>query len=231
LSNNENKKKKKDIEEMKNRMPELKRLAFSNYYWALLKQWLTAIGFIIAGVSLGVVLSFIAPPLPNLPLSSSNIQDIAKTIIAPSITTYGFFLTSVPVISFFYIQEIKEEQKQVMASLLEEKKRFTDEEDLKIVNSAYTYSDTFWYNLRIGVLKYVRTYLIVGVSALFSLTYLYFLLSLVNAALFILIDISLMVIILTGIVPIVNVALSKPARKLVRYVISREIVERIELED
>lgn len=234
MSQNENEKKKKDIEEMRKRMPELKRLAFENFYWLLLKQWLIAIATVVisavVGVFLGVVLSHFVQ-LPISPLSASDIHDLARTIIAPSITTYGFFITSVPVISFFYIQEIKEERKETMEFLEKKKKRFTEKEDLKIVNSVYGLYDTFWYNLRIGVLKYVRTYLAVGIITLFLVTYLYLMLSFAYEGLFIVIDICLLVIILSGIFPIIISALSRPPRILVRYVISQEFVEKIEYED
>ena len=230
MSKSENDKKKKDIEDMKKRIPELKKLAFENYYRVLLKQWLIPIGFVVIGSFIGLL---VAPfvPLPSLSPKASDIQDIAKTVIAPSITTSGLFVTFVPVVSFFYIRELKEEQKEAMESLQEEKRRFTEEEDLKTVNSVYDLVHTFWYNLRIGVLKYVRTYLIVAIFTLFSITYLYIILSLVSAALFIVTDICLLVIILSGVLPIIKVALLKPARILVRYVISQEIVEKIEYED
>ena len=230
MSESENDKKKKDIEDMKKRIPKLKKLAFENYYRVLLKQWLIPIGFVVIGSFIGLV---VAPfvPLPSLSSTPSDIQNIAETVIAPSITMCGLFITFVPVISFFYIQELKEEQKEAIESLQEEKKRFSEEEDLRIVNSVYDLVHTFWYNLRIGILKYVRTYLIVAIFTLFFIAYLYIILSLVSAALFIVTDICLLVIILSGVFPIIKVALLKPARILVRHVISQEIVEKIEYED
>lgn len=204
---------KKLIEEMRKRTPKLEKDANEDFYRLLLRKWLSVIGVVfIIMVSLGIILSFF---VSISPLSSSNTQDIAKTIIAPSITSYGFFLTSVPVISFFYAQEIKEDQKETI-EVYEELKKIVTGEDLKIVNSFSLLFNTILHNLRIDILRYVRTYLITSIIALFSAIYLYVILTFVNAERFIVIDFSLLIIILLGIFPIISIALSTaPTRKVV----------------
>ena len=110
----------KEIEEMRNIIPELRKLAFKNFHWVLLKKWLLSIGFILVGVVLGIVV-FHFVSLPISPLEPSKIEEIAKAVIAPSVTVNGLFVAFVPVISFFYIEEIKEKQKEVKEVFQEKK--------------------------------------------------------------------------------------------------------------
>jgi len=97
-----------------------------------------------------------------------------------------------------------------------------------VIDSAYDLSYTFWHNVRSGVLRYVRTYLVVSILSLFVLLYLFVVAS---SALFLLADLCLLLFILTGVFPIIDVALYKPALKLVRYIIPERIIEKIEYED
>jgi len=164
--------KKKEIEEMKKKIPELEELAFKNYHWVLLKAWLLFIILIPIGVILGIaVFNFF--PVDISPLEPSKIEEIAKTLVAPSITMNGLFIAFVPVISFFYIEEIKEKQKDVKEELQEEKKRFKENEDLKTIYYVYDLAFTGWHNVRSGVLKYTRTYLSVSILSLFYLVIFY----------------------------------------------------------
>ena len=211
---------------MKKEIPELEEIAFKNYHRALLKKWLLLITLIPIGVILGIVVfHFISVHVS--PLEPSKIEEIAKTLVAPSVTVNGLFIAFVPVISFFYIEEIKEKQKDVKEELQEEKKRFKENEDLKTIDYVYGLASTLWHNIRSGVLKYTRTYLSVSILSLFYLVIFYVVLS---PTIFILADVCLLVIILTGVFPIIDIALYKPALKLATYVIPEKIVKEIEYE-
>jgi hypothetical protein len=140
----------------------------------------------------------------------------------------GLFVAFVPVISFFYIAEIKEIQKRSEEDLLEDKKQFTEAEDLKVADSALNLVRAFWHNYRTGVLKYTRTFLIVSLVSLFSLLFLYMAL---DSGLFITIDIFLLFSILCGIFPIVSTALDRPTLKLKTHVIPARVEQTIEYEE
>lgn len=219
--------KKKEIEEMKKKIPELEEIAFKNYHWVLLKAWLLFIILIPIGLILGIVV-FHFIPVDISPLEPSKIEEIAKTLIAPSVTMNGLFIAFVPVISFFYIEEIKENQKDVKEGLQEEKKRFKENEDLKTIDYFFDLAFTLWHNIRSGVLKYTRTYLSVSILSLFYLVIFYVALS---PIIFMLADACLLIIILTGVFPIINFALYKPTLKLRTYFIPERIVKKIEYED
>ena len=100
--------KNKEIREKKEAIPQLKEIAFKNWYRTLLRSWLISIGLLFLGmVSFGALIYFvpISPLFPISPLESSKIEEIAKSVLAPSVTINGLFITFIPVISFFYLQE------------------------------------------------------------------------------------------------------------------------------
>lgn len=167
-------KRKKTIEDIRKRIPELKEMAFKSYYRVLLKKWLLSVAGIFVGVVIGSVLVYVVP-IPSLPYAPSTIDDLAKSIIGPSVTVNVLCVTFVPVISFFYSAEIKETQREAEMEIKEIREEFTETEDLKVVNSAYDLVNAFWYNFRIGVLKYTRIYLISSLCSLFVLLVLYLL--------------------------------------------------------
>lgn len=219
---------KKKIEDMKGTISELKKFAFKNYHWFLLKKWLLIVGGLLIGLFVGLVVSYFVPTPSSAHFPQSKIDDIAKSVISPSITMNGLFVAFVPVISFFYIAEIKEIQKRSEEDLLEDKKQFTEAEDLKVVDSALNLVRAFWHNYRTGVLKYTRTYLIVSLVSLFSLLFLYVAL---DSGLFITIDIFLLISILCGIFPIISTALDRPTLKLKTHVIPARVEQTIEYEE
>ena len=139
--------------------------------------------------------------------------DIAKSIIAPSITMNGLFTTFFPVIGFFYVAEIDGKRKEGEAEIKEQVEDYIEnyfeasrEDDLKIFNHTLELTHTFWENLRNGFLKYIATCIIVSVLSLLSLLLLYVFLS---PAQFILFDIPLLSTIAIGILPIIQVAMIK----------------------
>ena len=218
----------KEIEEMRKKIPELEESAFKNYHWVLLKIWLKMIAMIGFGLFLGILAITFIPFPPVTPIEPSKIEEMARVLLAPSITMNGLFITFVPIISFFYIEEIKEQQKTILDLWTEQEKKLEREDDLEVVNRFYGLDHILRHNIRSGVLKYTKTYITISLFSLFFILQLYILLS---PALFILVDTTLLLIIFTGIFPIISIALYKPALRLVKYVIPDKIVTRIEPEE
>jgi hypothetical protein len=216
---------KKKIESIRKYIVDLEKWVQTNFYWLLLKQWLIYVGTVPIGMLLGYAIGYSRViPIGSYP-TQSQINDISKSIIAPSMTMNGLFIAFVPVIAFFFIAEIKEKQKSADEDLLGERKQFTEAEDLRIFDLAFDLANAFFHNYRVGVLKYTRTYL---VASLFSLFFL--LLSYVglDSNQFILVDLILLVLLLAGVIPIINAALSEPSLKIKTYVVSGKVVRRIE---
>ena len=88
------------------------------------------------------------------------------------------------VVSFFYIQEIKERQKQMENDWQEEVKRF-EGDNLKVINIYFNLLYALLHNIRSGILKYIRTYIII---CLFTLIFLIQFFISMNSSLFIVID-------------------------------------------
>jgi uncharacterized membrane protein len=82
-----------------------------------------------------------------------------------------------------------------------------NEQDLKDLNEGKSLVHDFWENLREGLLKYMTTYLVVAILALFALLIFYIFLSLLSPIFFIAIDMLLLATTLTGIFPVIRGAL------------------------
>ena len=97
-----------------------------------------------------------------------------------------------------------------------------------MIDSVYNLYYTYWHNVRSGILKYIRTLITISLFSLFILIWLYVV---VNSAVFMTIDIFLLITILLGVLPIINLALYEPPLKLVRYIVPERIVEKIKYEN
>jgi len=200
------------LENLKKLIPKIQEDALQDYYKMFYKKWLYFLVCLAFGLIAGY---FVSLGLPSNFISVSNTaSDIAKTLIAPSITINGLFVTFLPIIGFFYISDIKESQKEDEAAFREDTKEFKAEEDLKTVNSALVFRHTYWYNLRVGVLKYVRLHVVISLFSLIILIFAYIVLS---PKTFVAVDIFLLLSILSGIFPIILAALTKPT--LVLYTV------------
>src|SRR5665647_2297084 len=104
------------LEILRKKNSELKKVAFQNYHYVLLKKWLFGLAFVGLGVLIGLLTYLV--PTGNLitgvvsTANASAIDNLAKTLIAPSITMNVLFITFIPVIGFFFLSEIKEMEKE-----------------------------------------------------------------------------------------------------------------------
>jgi hypothetical protein len=218
---------KEKIDNIRRYIEDLEKWVQTDVRWLLLRKWLIYVGFVPIGLILGYAIAYfrlIPIPISSYPTQSQT-NDIAKSIIAPSITMNGLFIAFVPVIAFFFVAEIRDKQKSMEEDLLEERKQFSEAEDLKLFDSAFSLVNAFWHNFRVGVLNYTHAYLTFSMFSLFFLLLSYLGL---DSGLFMLVDLILLVLVLGGVFPIVDAALSEPSLKLKTYVISGKIVRRIE---
>lgn len=219
---------KKLIEDIKKDLPEAKKMAFRNYHWYLLRTWLIFISTFIITLIIGFIIGFYAPSPTSI--NVIDFEDIAKTLIAPSVTMNGLFITIVPVVAFFYMAEIKDNQKEEEEQFRELKKDFKEDEDLKVINTARGLTHAFYHNFKSGILRYVRTFLFVSLMLLITLLTLYVGLSHSMPSLFVLFDTIVLLTVFTGVFPIIAYALYSPTLKLKTYIIPEKIVEKIEYE-
>src|ERR1035437_7753301 len=208
-----------EIRKYKLAIPVIKELASKDQYNSLWKDWLYYSLPLILTIVFGTFFDFIftllnIPNPPLIHLQFSQILDIAKTLVAPIVTVNGFCITLVPVISFDYLAQIKEEQKEMIDDLKEEKKKFSDPEDLKVMETVIECCNAFWHNLRAGIMRYVRLFIIVSLLLLISAISSYVVLAYVNPYYFILLDSFVLFFNLFGIAPIIKRALQEPDMKL-----------------
>jgi len=240
LSSNENKEN-DELKKLKMEIPPLEEIANKNYHHELLKMWGITIGvFLIAllvGLCLGLlILNYVS--VPQITVDRSKIEDITKTVFTASVTVSGLILGFVPVVSFFFVRELKEgerfirQQRNKQIEKYENQKEDENREDnLNTINTYYGLHLMLYRNLRSGILNYLRTYLLISLFLLFYLLILFFPMILNDLALFfIFINTLFAVVILTGISPIVQIALAEPTYRIVTYIIPEKIIKRIEPE-
>jgi len=217
------------IKDMEKEIPMIKEWAFKDYHKLLLKKWLYPVVSVLIGFFGGIVLNFFVPLPSSSIFEQFDTEAIATSIIAPSITVNGLFVTFVPVIGFFFIAEIKENQREAEEHLKAIKESFNKKEHLKVINTVNSLTHAFWHNFRVGVLRYIRSFLAVSIVSLFMQIFVYMSLSRVY---FLAFELLLLISLILGVYPIISFALDKPAYKLRRYVIVPEkVLEKIEYED
>lgn len=214
---------KKNVDFMRNKIPWLKKMvsASKDNYRVYLNRWLKLLAVFWLGFGGGFLLYYFSP-LPKLNPSSLQIGNIANSIFDPSVTVAGIVTGFFPVVGFFYLSEMKESQttgekeieKQIDFCLSsrnygEPPELEYNEEDLNNLNEGFSLLHEFWKNLRAGLLNYMAIYLIIAIFALFALLISYILLSLLHPIFFIAIDMLLLATTLSGIFPVIQVALMK----------------------
>jgi hypothetical protein len=214
---------KKNVEFLKNKIPELKAMVSisTRTYRIYLNRWLKLLAIFWLGFG-GSFLLYYFLPLPSSNFSSLQIVNIANSIFDPSVTIAGIVTGFFPVIGFFYLTEIKESQtrqeqeigKQINDCLNpkdfgETENSEIDEKQLEYLNEWYSSVHNFGKNLRDGLLQYMAIYLVVAILVLFFLLILYIPLSILNPIFFIALDMLLLGTTLSGIFPVIQVALMK----------------------
>jgi len=230
-----------ELKKLQKEIPQLEENADKNYHHELLKIWAKTIGLVLIGLLIGAILAWLFHdylPVPYIAVDSSKFEETAKTIFTSTVTLSGLIIGFLPVVSFFFVREIKEEQQSIKREWNKQVEEYRDREEsenkennLNIINTYYVLLLMLYKNIRSGVLNYLKTYLLISLFLLFYLLMFFTEMILINlTVLFILIDTMFSVIILTGIVPIVWLALAEPTYRIVRYVVPEKIIKVIEPE-
>lgn len=204
---------KSTLEWLKNENAGLKKAAFDNYFHVLVKIWLKLLGFVCLGALITIPVGFILAGTPitfnliNSALNTISINDSIKTIIGPSIAINGLFITFMPVICFFFLSQLKEVEKESKSKTEEIKREIAyEEEEWAEVEVRVKYERAFFHNLRCGVLNYLQTFVTAG---LFCLIFLIAAFVMLAPAIFMVVDIILLLLLFTGVSPVVMVALNE----------------------
>jgi hypothetical protein len=178
-----------------------------NYFRFLIRQWLILIGCVCAVFLVGfIVIEYLYSQ--NLILTSSITLDTAKVLVGPCITINGLLITLMPVIAFFCVREVEESQK-INDDRLKDKEGKRDPGIGLIVTQIRVYMRQTSHNTKVGVLKYVRVHIIVSLISLLILILGYVGLTSTNPLYFIGIDFILLSLLVSGVLPIISVALSE----------------------
>ena len=233
LSKKQTNEENKELEKLRKDIHELRENANTNYHWELLKQWITMIGllvvvYVIVSITAVIVGRFMTLPEP---IELSKIEGISSVIFQAIITINGLIIGFVPLISFFFAREVRERERGCKQDWKEEKEKYKEEKQ-RLINEYYTCLIMLWHNVRSGVLRYTQTYVLTSVFLQSMLVSIY-VGTMVSgiASLCILISSCVMFVVITGLFPIINIALYEPALRFVGYIIPEKVVWRIESED
>lgn len=166
-----------EIAEMKKRVNEAENVVNENSYHVLLQLWgkfvaaTLTVALVSAGVGIIVALQY-PQAIPSGLFSGTKIESMVGIILAPSVTTIGLVLGFTPVISFFFVNALKDDRrdfkgmKKSFLKQLSENKQLETEENISLVKMHYAYLNIIVHNRISGVLKYVRTFIIVSLITL-----------------------------------------------------------------
>lgn len=142
----------------------------------------------------------------------SRLEDITKSVLAPSITINGLFIPFFPVITFFFINEIKKYidtlnyDKEKTINQLKNVK-LDNEGNLTLINEFYQFEEMYWHSMSCDILKYVKKYLTYAIFSLVLLVLTFVMLP----KIFIVFDFLVLILLVLGIFPILDLALSLKA--------------------
>lgn len=234
-----------ELKEIRKSNMELMELAGKNFHYYLLKQWVIVSLLLPIGILLvALIFYFVKLPLPE-PIALSKLEEISPVVFDATLTLNGLIIGFVPLISFFFVREMREHERDLLQDWKDEEKkrvkkdkkskkeekRKSENEKLKLMNANYTLLLMVSHNLRSGVLRYARTY--VAITILLQITLICAYINAVGyeiTVLSLLADIIILYVIFGGLIPLISIALYQPALRFVRYFVGREVI-RIEPED
>ena len=234
LSKGQNPEDDEEINKLKKDIIEFGKNANTNYHKLLLKKWAITFGFIIIGIVFGVVLFYFTSVhnvLPNIPpIESTKIEEISTVIFNATITINGLIIGFIPLISFFFVKEIREHE-NVLKQFRNKEQKEAKGKKLKLIKTFYNLVLMTGQNMRSGVLRYTQTYVFVTIMLQVYLVIAYAgLTGRELSGLFLIIDFIFLSVVVTGLNPIISLALNQPSFKLVKYIIPQKEVWNIELE-
>jgi len=216
----------KIIKEMESIIKDFQEIAFTNYHRDLLKNWfLSIIGLSIGGI-LGIATAYLFP-LSVEPLSQSKIDEVAKALLAPSITVSVLFISIIPTISFFYLNELRQMSDKYIKDLKIKRDIYHESPEKELIDKSIAYFLAFDNNLRAGLLRYIRNYLVISILSIMCIILLFII---VPTNYFVVLTILLLITIFTGIMPVFRLVFYRPYLKQTYHINANDIIEKIDFE-
>jgi len=172
LPKNQTNNKKLYLIELRKGIQDLRKNVQTNFHRELLKKWAFLIGiglsFIFGLLFFFSVLSFynlIQFPSPG---DTSKIFEITPTVFTATITVIGIIIGFVPLISFFFVEGLRRDRRDLIQNWEKDSRNLKNEE-LELTNQYYILLFTIDHNLESGVLRYTQTFTAVSITLLLCL--------------------------------------------------------------
>ena len=118
-----------------------------------------------------------------------------------TVTITGIFIGLFPVISFFSYEQMKKDE-TLSFSKLSKSAKPCEENFSKKIDAFLKTVDTFYHNLRVGLLRYTGSFVVISIALILTQIVLYLL---IDSLWFIVVDVAILIVVLFGILPIVSV--------------------------
>lgn len=224
----------KELGKLKKEISELRERAYENIYREMIKYWVIGISITMGSILLGFFIIGIFSrfiTFPQLDVDLSKFGEIAPDIFTVTIAVSGVITGFVPLCSFFFLQESREHQKELEQDY-EQQKKTSKGEKLKLIETIDYIWFVIWHNLRSGILKYTRTFVLFSIFLQLMLMEFYVITTVQEITpLYIIADFIVLMLIITGLFPLINVALYRPALRPVDVMVVERVVTRFVPED
>lgn len=225
----------KQLAEMNELTSKAQKLVNENAFYAFLKIWARNLAATYIGGSIFALIGFYLATAGQITLTgpifrTGDLESSIAVIVAPSITIIGLVLGFTPVITFFFINNLKddqksfEEQRDNNLKILSKHKSINTLENKNLIKNYFSYLRIIVHNRISGVLKYIQWFLFLSIILLPLLIEAYFIFS---PVVFLIADLFIIISIAEGIIPILNVCTYKPAIRIKEHFVGTDVPNQI----
>jgi hypothetical protein len=232
-----------DLTFMKDRIPFLEKQIDKDWRKWLVKLWIICVICVNGFGALGLVISYSVTSYFSLSntttllvnnyelINSMDPSQVSSVVLAPTITIIGLIVGFMPVLSFFYITDLKENQRELRAKRIHFKrtlirKDLANKNNLELVEKYFEYRRTVISNKIVGILSFVSIFVISSLAILVGIILSY---SVFNGEVSLMIDIAMIFSVATGVMLILQMMRNKPLFRFRKYVIRPpKVIKKLE---
>lgn len=223
---------KKILEKIKKENEHLSNDVNKSFHRILLKYWI----IMATLTSLSLFVGFIAGKITydqgistGIPVfEPEKLKEISSILFQGTLAVNALSIGFLPVVGFFFVKELRDIRKDFQEEWDNETKE-ENSETQKLLETKHTLYYLLFHNIRVGVLRYIQTYL--GVTIFLQFAFIFSFVFLSGYELygwFFIVDFIVLTIVIEGLFPLINVSLNQPSMKIIRYIIPEKEVWSIE---
>lgn len=173
----------------------LKKLASENFHHLIVRRWIDYFTLFVSCLFISIVVYF---GFLNLSVDMLSTRELANNLFDPSMTLVGILIAVVPLVNFSLSDQIAKKEHELQETDWTDVLQYIGNEN---AGKTRTYSKCLKvasHNFRSGILKFIPTYIIAAVASLIAIILLFIG---VNAVVFVIVDITILISLFLGIIP------------------------------